>query len=144
MNARRVTMVAVVLSFGSFTLEESALAQEEMGLAQSETSIATHHGRGTRHVAGRRQRLDGSHYPFRAPQRNDTVRLRYGGLPDAGPQRGHLRRGTDPHDETRDCQGPGAESFSTSRPGTWTSIATIDPDSSTGRFAGATGTLWFP
>lgn len=28
--------------------------------------------------------------------------------------------------------------------GTWTSIATIDPDSSTGRFAGASGTLWFP
>ncbi|HLG57443.1 MAG TPA: hypothetical protein VI485_19025 [Vicinamibacterales bacterium] len=28
--------------------------------------------------------------------------------------------------------------------GTWTSIATIDPHSSTGRFAGATGTLWFP
>ena len=28
--------------------------------------------------------------------------------------------------------------------GTWTSIATIDPNSSTGKFAGATGTLWFP
>lgn len=28
--------------------------------------------------------------------------------------------------------------------GPWTSIATIDPDASTGRFAGATGTLWFP
>jgi hypothetical protein len=28
--------------------------------------------------------------------------------------------------------------------GTWTSIATIDPAASTGRFAGATGTLWFP
>lgn len=28
--------------------------------------------------------------------------------------------------------------------GTWTSMATIDPNASTGHFAGATGTLWFP
>jgi hypothetical protein len=28
--------------------------------------------------------------------------------------------------------------------GLWTSMATIDPVSSTGLFAGATGTLWFP
>ena len=35
MNARTVTMIAAVLSFGLFTLEESALAQEERGVAQS-------------------------------------------------------------------------------------------------------------
>jgi hypothetical protein len=28
--------------------------------------------------------------------------------------------------------------------GIWTSIATIDPTTSTRRFAGATGTLWYP
>ena len=28
--------------------------------------------------------------------------------------------------------------------GIWTSIATIDPNTSTGKFVGATGTLWYP
>jgi hypothetical protein len=36
MNARKVTMIAAVLSFGLFTLEESALAQEGSALAQSQ------------------------------------------------------------------------------------------------------------
>ena len=112
MNARKVTMIAAVLSFGLFTLEESALAQEERVVAQSQDfNCYSSQSRGTRHVAGRRQRLDGSHYPFRAPQRNDTVRLRYGCLLDPGPRHGHVRRGIDPHNEPRGGQGPRVEPF---------------------------------
>jgi hypothetical protein len=36
MNARNVTMIAAVLSFGLFTLTESALAQEQSAAAQSD------------------------------------------------------------------------------------------------------------
>jgi hypothetical protein len=35
MNRRNVTMIAIVLSFGLFALDESALAQEERGMAHS-------------------------------------------------------------------------------------------------------------
>jgi hypothetical protein len=64
MNARKVAMIAAVLSVGLFTLEESALAQEESAVAQSR-AFNCYTIRAAAHDTwpGAGKRLDGSHYP---------------------------------------------------------------------------------
>ena len=144
MNARRLMMVAVVLSVGSFTRGGAALAQEAVGLRRS-TQVNCHgvlgQARDTWPGAG-----------------NVSTGVIAGfGLFDGTTQYVYDTEGfptPDPNVVTF-----GAELTLTTKrgivearvlflfdvvTGTWTSIATIDPHSSTGRFAGATGTLWFP
>ena len=144
MNARRLTMVAVVLSVGSFTLGGAALAQEAVGLGRSEhvncygvvgEARDTWPGAGnvsTGVIAGSGLLNGTTQYVYDTegfPTPDPNV-VTFGAALTLTTKRGIV----------------GARvlflfDFVT---GTWTSIATIDPNSSTGRFAGATGTLWFP
>ena len=144
MNARNVTMIAVVLSFCLLALEESALAREEANVAQSADSNC--------------YKIKGSAY--------DTWPGTGGVSTGAITHSGFLNGTTQYVYDTDAFPTPdpdmvtfGAELTLTTNhglvkarvvnlfnvaTGIWTAIATIDPNTSTGRFVGATGTLWYP
>ena len=144
MNARKVTMIAAVLSFGLFTLDESALAQEERGIAQSQdfncytikaeahdtwpgagnvsTGVITHSGL----LNGTTQYVYDTD-AFLTPDRNMVT---FGAELTLTTNHGVIKARV-------------LDLFNVAT-GIWTSIATIDPNTSSGRFAGAIGTLWYP
>jgi hypothetical protein len=143
MNARRLTMVAVVLGVGSFTLPGAALAQEavvgrsEHGNCHSvvgqardtwpgEGGVSTGVITGSGLLNGATQYV----YDTEAFPTPDPNVVTFGAQLTLTTKRGIV--------EARVLF---LFDFVT---GTWTSIVTIDPNSSTGKFAGATGTLWFP
>jgi hypothetical protein len=144
MNTRKITMIAAVFSFGLLTLEESALAQEERGTAHSR---------------------DFNCYAIKGEARDKWPGA---GFVSTGvvTRSGALDGTTEYVYDTDAFSTPdanmvtfGAELTLTTRyglvkarvvflfnvaTGIWTSIATIDPDTSTGKFAGSMGTLWYP
>jgi hypothetical protein len=144
MHARQVTAIAAVLSFGLLTLEESALAQEDRGVAHSQ---------------------DFNCYTIKGKAHDTwpgTGSVSTGVITHAGPINGPTQYVYDtdgfptPDPDTVTF---GAALALTTRygmvkarvlflfnvaTGIWTSIATVDPNASTGKFAGATGTLWYP
>lgn len=144
MNAHRLTMVAVVLSIASFTLEGAAAAQEAGALGRSED--------------GRCHRVEGEARDTWPGAGNVSTGVMaaswflYGTTEYVYDTEGFPT--PDPNVVTFGA----ALTLTTKRglvgarvlflfdfvTGTWTSMATVDPASSTGRFAGATGTLWFP
>ena len=142
MNARRVMTVTVVLIVGSFTLGGTALAQEEDSLARLE------HGNCYSVVGQARDT-----WPGAGSVSTGVIT----GLLNGATQYVYDTEGFPTPDPNVVTFGAGL-TVTTKRgivgarvlflfdvvTGIWTSIATIDPKSSTGRFAGATGTLWFP
>jgi hypothetical protein len=144
MNAPKVTMIAAVLSCLSFTLEEPALAQQERGVTQSQ------HLNCYRINAKAHDRWPG------------TGNVSVGVITHSGLLRGTTRYVYDT--DAFPTPDPNVVTFGTEltnttnhgvvkarvlflfnvATGIWTSIATIDPNTSTGRFVGAIGTLWYP
>lgn len=144
MNARRVTTIAAVLSLGLFTLGESALAQEERGVAQSRdfncytikaeahdtwpgagnvsTGVFTHSGL----LNGRTEYV----YDTDAFSTPDPDVVTFGAGLTLTTKHGAVKARV-------------LNLFNVAT-GIWTSIATIDPNTSTGKFVGAMGTLWYP
>ena len=143
MNARKLRLVALVLAVGSFTLGGTALAQEAVGLGRSEDvcyrvvgeARDTWPGAGgvsTGVMAASGLLYGTTQYVY------DTA-----GFPTPDPN--VVTFGAALTLTTRHGMAAARVLFLFDvATGTWTSIATIDPGSSTGRFAGATGTLWFP
>ncbi len=144
MNARGLTMVAVVLSVGSLTLGGPAFAHEAVGLGRSE-NVYCHRvlgeardtwpgaGNVSTGVITRSWLLSGTTeyvldtQSFPTPDPNVVT---FGAALTITTKHGNVAARV-------------LFLFGVAT-GTWTSIATIDPTSSTGKFAGATGTLWFP
>ena len=143
MNARKVVRLAAVFSFGLLTLAEPALAQEEK-VAQSQgfacyaikakaydtwpgaggvsTGAMTHAGA----LNGTTQYV----YDTDAFSTPDPDTFTFGAGWTLTTKYGMVR-------------GRVLFLFNVAT-GIWTSIATIDPNTSTGKFVGAAGTLWFP
>jgi hypothetical protein len=144
MNARRLMMVAVVLSVGSVTLGGAARAQEAVGLRRSAhvncykvvgEARDTWPGAGnvsTGVIASFGLLNGATQYVY------DTE-----GFPTPDPNVVTFGAGLTVTTKHGTVGGRVLFLFDVVT-GTWTSIATVDPKSSTGRFAGATGTLWFP
>lgn len=144
MNARRLTMVAMVLSVGSFALGDPALAREAAGPGRSENANChkvlgeardTWPGAGnvSTGVIARSWLLNGTTvyvYDTEGFPTPDPNVVTFGAALTLTTKHGNVA-----------ARVLFLFGFAT---GTWTSMATIDPTSSTGRFAGATGTLWFP
>jgi hypothetical protein len=144
MNARRVTMIAAVLSFTLCTVEESALAQEARGVAPSQeftcytikaevfdtwpgagnvsTGVVRHSGL----LNGTTEYL----YDTDAFPTPDPDMVTFGAGLTVATKHGLV--------------GARVVNLFNVATGIWTAIATIDPNTSTGKFAGATGTLWYP
>ena len=144
MNARTVTIIAAVLSFGLFTLEESALAQEERGIAQSQefncyTTKAEAHD--TFPGAGNVSTGVITHSGLL----NGTTQYVYDTDAFSTPDPNMVTFGADLTITTNRGQAKARVvvlfNFVT---GIWTQIATFNPNTSTGRFVGAIGTLWYP
>jgi len=143
MNARKVVRLAAVFSFGLLTLAEPALAQEEK-VAQSQgfacyaikakaydtwpgaggvsTGAMTHAGA----LNGTTQYV----YDTEAFSTPDPDTFTFGAAWTLTTKYGMVK-------------GRVLFLFNVAT-GIWTSIATIDPNTSTGKFVGAAGTLWFP
>ena len=144
MNARRVTMIAAVLSLALCTLEEPGLAQEESGAAHARKSHCyaikaeahdTWPGSGNLSTGVIRHSglLNGTTeyvYDTDAFPTLDPDMVTFGAGLTVTTKHGLLRARV-------------VNLFNVAT-GIWTSIATIDPTMSTGRFVGATGTLWYP
>ncbi len=144
MNARKVTMVAAVLSFALCALEESGLAQEERGVAPSHDSAcfaikAEAHdtwpggGNVSAGVITRSGLLNGTTeyvYDTAAFPTPDPDMVTFGAGLTVTTKHGLVKARV--------------VNLFNGATGIWTAIATIDPDTSTGKFVGATGTLWYP
>ena len=144
MNARKVTMIAAVLGLGVFALEESALAQEEKIVAQSRDfscysikaeAYDTWPGAGnvSTGVIARSGLLNGTTryvYDTDAFPTPDPDMVTFGAELTLTTNHGVVKARV--------------VNLFNGATGIWTSIATIDPGTSSGRFAGAKGTLWYP
>jgi hypothetical protein len=144
MKVRKGMLIAAVLSFGLLTLDESALAQEEDLVAQSHdfnchnikaeahdtwpgagnvsTGVITH----SRLLKGTTRYV----YDTDAFPTPDPNMVTFGGELTITANHGLVKARV-------------VNLFNIAT-GIWTSIATIDPNRSTGRFVGAIGILWYP
>ncbi len=143
MNARRATTIAAVLSLALCTLEKPALAQEERGVAQSpdftcylikaEAQDTWSGGNVSTGVISRSGLLNGTTeyvYDTDAFPTPDPDMVTFGAALTITTKHGLVKARV-------------VNLFNVAT-GIWTAIATIDPNTSTGKFVGAAGTLWFP
>ena len=143
MNARRMAVIAVALSVGSLTMEESALAQEESG-AQSQ-GVQCYAVRGEARDTWPGAGNVSTGVITKSGILKGTTRFVYDTDVFTTPDPDTVTFGADFTLTTaRGIAKARVLTLFNVATGIWTSIATIDPDTSTGRFAGAMGTLWFP
>jgi hypothetical protein len=143
MNGRTVGMTAALLSFGLFTLQESALAQEErVGQSQGFTCHAIKaKAYDTWPGAGGLSTGVLTH----AGALNGTTEYVYDTDAFSTPDADTFTFGAGWTLTTKYGMVKGRVLFLFNvATGIWTSIATIDPHTSTGKFVGAAGTLWYP
>ena len=142
MNARRMAVMTVAVCVGWFAMEESALAQEENERSRRfRCYTVTGEARDTWPGAGNVSTGVMTTSQFL----KGTTQYVYDTDPFTTPDPDTVTFGADfTLTTTRGILKARVLFLFNFAGGPWTSIATIDPDTSTGRFAGARGTLWFP
>jgi hypothetical protein len=144
MSARKATMIAALLSVALLAAEESALAQEERDVAQSQDfncSAINAQAHDTWPGAGNVSTGVIRH----SGRLNGTTQYVYDTDGFTTPDANMVTFGAGLTITTRHGMAKARVVFLFNiATGIWTSIATIDPNTSTGRFVGARGTLWYP
>lgn len=144
MNARTVTMIAALLSVGLFTPEESALAQEESAVAQSH-DFNCYNIRAEAHDTFPGTGNVSTGVITHSGLLNGTTRYVYDTDAFSTPDPDVVTFGADLTITTNRGQAKARVMVLFNLvTGIWTQIATFDPNTSTERFAGARGTLWYP
>jgi hypothetical protein len=144
MNARKLTMIAAALSLGLLTLEESALAQEESRVGHSR-DFNCYAIKGEAQDTWPGAGFVSTGVITRSGALNGTTEYVYDtdGFPTPDPTMVTFGAGLTLSTRYGLVKARVVFLFNVAT-GIWTSIATIDPDTSTGKFAGAIGTLWYP
>ena len=131
MNARKATMIAAVLSFGLFTLEESALAQSNCKQAKARLlEISTDPATSTGIISNGGDLNGTTMTAFTSPGvfTEDPSTVSFLGNLTITTNQGELRA---------------SNVYLFNFAGVAAVLGRIDPTTSTGRFAGATGVLYF-